>query len=191
MTTNLADFRRHRSEGVPFSCALAWARAVSEPEPEIPPGYEVTVSIEEDDLGPEDLGLGRFTDRPRGFAFQRQSPGWNEHRYFVPENDPEEERASLSRLGYPKHEAYRIAMKQARETWKRAESFGSSWTYKYIVVRVYVHGREMGSASCGGYDGDEDYLRAEARTLTRQAIDDARAAVADFCRKVCGCEASS
>ena len=82
------------------------------------------------------------------------------------------------------------ALKMAFENARLLTRIDEDWQYVGIVATVEMNGREIGSAACYGFEDawygpmakdSEKYLKLEAKSIVREAIDDARTFIEGVC----------
>ena len=195
----LALYRQYRQKGCHPDSALRAARA--ELAPARPPldwkdvrghsvarwqvaGWHFVASTEIDEFyGPQDMALGRFTDRWQPGAIDHWArghhPGYRDartFRWFVPCNSYRDHHGGLRRLNFGRHEAHVLARSYVLGDYQRARQMGESWDPISVCVTVLRAGVELAHASCGGIESDcgEKYLTEMAHELAAEGLGEAR-----------------
>lgn len=96
------------------------------------------------------------------------------YRYFVPAYPADDRRADYSARGMARH----IADCRARADVERDYRALLDYAPVVVVVEAWREGVQLGTASMGGVDGDDDYREECARELAGEAVADARATLA-------------
>lgn len=202
MTTTLAaDYRAFRADGVRAAAALEWARTRSngvtfqwahdDTGETTRDGFELRATVRADEW-PELSYLGEFTNSPGPDTIavpdgMRYAPAAFrvDYRYFAPAIPWREQRAGLSRMGFPRHVADCLAREYNRRDMR---AYVETETYA-VTVTASRAGVELGSASMGGIgflpDTDatdrETYIDEIATDLIGEVIDEARANLRALC----------
>ena len=192
-------YRQYREKGCHAAGALRAARAV--PDPSRPPldwkdsrgssmagwgrgGWQFLARTEIDEYcGPQEMALGRFTDRWEPGAVDHWArghhPGYRDRRtfrWFIPCNSYREHYEGLRQLNFGRHEAHRLARSYVLQDYQRAREMGECWVPLVVSVKVRRAGVELACASCGGIESDcgEDYRTEMAHDLAAEALHEAR-----------------
>lgn len=194
-----AFYRRYREQGCPAVGALRAARAALSPSRRrldwkdirgssvarwAHGGWQFLARTEVDEYcGPQEMALGRFSDRWQSGAIDHWSrghhPGYRDcrtFRWFIPCNSYRDHYEGLRQLNFARHEAHALARSYVLQDYQRARGMGESWIPMVVSVKVLRAGVELGCASCGGVESDcgEDYRSEMAFDLAREALHEAR-----------------
>jgi hypothetical protein len=134
--------------------------------------------------------LGEFTNEKTPGVIERKNVGRNEYRYYVPPENLNDERATLHKLGFSKHESYTLARKYQRDRMKRLEQAGTYWNPYNVDVIVWRFDIELASICVGVYEFTEGVTKLELCTVAFDLRGEARSAaeerLAELRSLICG-----
>lgn len=165
----------------------AWVEMSSKGVELILDGYRVVVKATDDEYFAPSEHYGEFVDEfdfPKTLK-RRGTIRGGEYACFRPTISVAEASAAYHAGGMSRAAAYHRALADAYETMERCEAYPDRWAYIVITATVYALDdedceTELGFDSIGGVESDSgrDYLSELALDTARNAIDEARRAVA-------------